>query len=962
MTYTPGSLVRARGREWVVLPESAEDFLVLRPLGATEDEVTGISTELENVEPAHFDLPNPDQVGDHRSCRMLRDAIRLSTRAGAGPFRSLGRIAVEPRPYQLVPLLMALRLDPVRLLIADDVGIGKTIEAALVARELLDRAEVRRLAVLCPTHLAEQWQAELRKKFHIYAELVLPSTAARLERGLGINQSIFEVYPYVVVSMDYIKAERRRTDFVRTCPELVIVDEAHTCAFAADRSGRHQRFEMAKQLSADKSRHLVLVTATPHSGKEDAFRSLLGLLRGDFVGLPPDLAGPQNEQRRRQLAAHFVQRRRADIRRFLDADTPFPDREEKEETYKLSPEYTKLFERVLAYARETVRDPVGGQHRQRVRWWSALALLRSLASSPAAAAATLRSRAPAADTENADEADEIGRRTVLDLDADDAAEIVDVAPGADSEEDQGEESTQRRRLLEMARQAEKLQGDQDLKLLNAVKHVEDLLKGGFRPIVFCRFIPTAHYVARELGDRLSRSPSNLGGRSEQRERATAPTPAAGRVQVMAVTGELPPAEREARVLELAAAPRRVLVATDCLSEGINLQEHFDAVMHYDLSWNPTRHEQREGRVDRYGQGSKKVRVLTYYGVDNRIDGLVLDVLLRKHITIRSSLGISVPVPGDSGKIMEAIAEGLLLKESSESLQGVLPGLEEHVRPRREALHADWEDTAEREKRSRTMFAQESIKPEEVAPELAEARSSIGSADTVERFTLEALRAHGAIINKDPTASTYRFDVSETPRALRDLVTLPPTFEGRFELPVAEGVHYLSRTHPLVEGVASYVMDTALDAHLQGVARRAGAIRTRAVDQRTTLLLVRFRYDLVTRRGTQETSQLAEECRLLGFTGAPTNAQWLSEADAEALLDVTPDANINPEQASGFVQRVIEGYEALRSTIDEQAGTRAAAVLDAHRRVRAAAGMRGVTYRVEPRLPVDVLGIYVFLPV
>jgi superfamily II DNA or RNA helicase len=939
MTYTPGSLVRARGREWIVLPESVEDFLVLRPLAATDDEVTGISIELEKVEPAHFDLPNPDQVGDHRSCRLLRDAIRLSTRAGAGPFRSLGRIAVEPRPYQLVPLLMALRLEPVRLLIADDVGIGKTIEAALVARELLDRAEVRRLAVLCPPALAEQWQAELRNKFHIDAELVLPGTAARLERGLGINQSIFEVYPYVVVSMDYIKAERRRTDFVRTCPELVIVDEAHTCAFGADRSGRHQRHEMVKQLSADKSRHLILVTATPHSGKEDAFRSLLGLLRDDFVGLPDDLAGLQNESRRRQVAAHFVQRRRADIRRFLDADTPFPEREEKEETYKLSPEYRKLFERVLAYAREIVRDPIGGQHRQRVRWWSALALLRSLASSPAAAAATLRNRAPAADTESPDEADEIGRRTVLDLDADDAAEIVDVAPGADSEADEGGDSTQRRRLLDMARQAEQLQGDLDLKLLNAVKHIEALLKGGFRPIVFCRFIPTAHYVARELGDRLPKA-----------------------VQIMAVTGELPPAERETRILELAAAPRRVLVATDCLSEGINLQEHFDAVMHYDLSWSPTRHEQREGRVDRYGQGSKKVRVLTYYGVDNRIDGLVLDVLLRKHITIRNSLGISVPVPGDSGKIMEAIAEGLLLKESSESLQGVLPGLEEHVRPRREALHTDWENSAEREKRSRTMFAQESIKPEEVAPELAEARSSIGGADTVERFTLEALRAHGAIINKDPTGTTYRFDVSETPRALRDLITLPPTFEGRFELPVPEGVHYLSRTHPLVEGVASYVMDTALDAYLQGVARRAGAICTRAVNQRTTLLLVRFRHDLVTKRGSEETSQLAEECRLLGFTGAPANAQWLWEAAAEALLDATPDANISPEQASGFVQRVIDGYEALRPTIEEQAGTRAAAVLDAHRRVRAAAGMRGVTYRVEARLPVDVLGIYVFLPV
>jgi hypothetical protein len=131
-------------------------MLILRPLGGTEDEVTGIYAPLERVDPATFDLPDPVLRGDERSCRLLRDAVRLGFRSSAGPFRSFARIAVEPRPYQLVPLLMALKLDPVRLLIADDVGIGKTIEAALVARELIDRGEVSRLAVLCPPQLAEQ--------------------------------------------------------------------------------------------------------------------------------------------------------------------------------------------------------------------------------------------------------------------------------------------------------------------------------------------------------------------------------------------------------------------------------------------------------------------------------------------------------------------------------------------------------------------------------------------------------------------------------------------------------------------------------------------------------------------------------------------------------------------------------------------------------------------------------------
>src|SRR5687768_3067336 len=207
MSFPVGSLVKARGREWVVLPESQDDLLILRPLGGTEDEVTGIYVPLEcdDVQPAWFDLPDPTQVGDHRSCRLLRDTVRLSSRAWTGPVRSFARIAVEPRPYQFVPLLMALKVDPIRLLIADDVGIGKTIEACLVARELLDRGEIRRLAVLCPPHLAEQWQMELSDKFRIDAELVLPSTASRLERHCRIGESLFDRYPHVVVSMDFIK-------------------------------------------------------------------------------------------------------------------------------------------------------------------------------------------------------------------------------------------------------------------------------------------------------------------------------------------------------------------------------------------------------------------------------------------------------------------------------------------------------------------------------------------------------------------------------------------------------------------------------------------------------------------------------------------------------------------------------------------------------------------------------------
>lgn len=949
MNYHIGSLVKARGREWVVLPDSTNDMLVLRPLGGSDDEIAGIYIPLETVTPATFELPDPTQVGDYRSARLLRDAIRLGFRSSAGPFRSFARLGFEPRPYQLVPLLMALKLDPIRLMVADDVGVGKTIEAGLIARELLDRGELSRLAVLCPPPLAEQWQAELRNKFHIEAELVLPSTAARLERNLSLGESLFERHPFVIVSMDYIKSDRHREEFKRACPGFVIVDEAHTCAYGAERGGRHQRFELIKGLAQNPDRHIVLVTATPHSGKEDAFRSLLTFLDKDFDDLPEDLTGEENLRHRRHLAQHFIQRRRGDIQNYLDSETPFPKREDREDTYKLSPEYKRLFERVLEYARESVLDASGGQFHQRVRWWSALALLRSLASSPAAAAATLRNRAAPAEAENMEEVDEIGRRTILDIVVDESADGSDVTPGSDpgGEEDEGQRN--RRRLLEMARAADDLLGEKDEKLKKAVDLVKGLLNEGYRPIVFCRFIPTAEYVATELRKRLPKS-----------------------VEVMAVTGLLPPAERVGRINLLVEdkAKKHVLVATDCLSEGINLQEHFDAILHYDLSWNPTRHEQRDGRVDRYGQPSPNVRVLTYYGLDNQIDGVVLDVLLTKHRTIRSSLGISVPVPVNTEQVIEAIFEGLLLKSNPNVLQGYLPGFDEYIKPQKDDLYGKWEAASEREKRSRTLFAQETIKVDEVAKELYAVQAAIGSGVDVADFTRRTLAAFGAQVTGTDPLDTNLTEVSS---ALKEVLAQSsgfnlenPKFRFRFSQPAQEGERYLQRTHPFVETLANHVLETALDplsgdAERYPAARRCGAIRTKSVDKRTTLLLVRFRYHIIQTQNNLERPLLAEDCQLLAFSGSLQNAAWLDEADAEKLLSAQPDANIATDQAIDFVRRVIEGFDALRPHLEQSAIRRGEELLEAHQRVRLATKTRNMRYRVEPQLPPDILGIFIYLP-
>lgn len=941
MNYQVGSLVKVRGREWVVQPQSGDEWLLLRPLGATDAETTGIFLPLEgdDIQSASFAPPDPSQSGDFTSARLLRDAVRLGFRASAGPFRSFARLNVEPRPYQLVPLLMALQQDPVRLLIADDVGIGKTIEAGLIARELLDRGEVQRLAVLCPPYLAEQWQEELADKFNIQAELVLPSTVTRLERHAAVGQSLFDLHPFVIVSTDYIKGSRRRDEFVRACPELVIIDEAHTVAFNREkRSGRHLRHRLASELAANPSRHLILATATPHSGDEGAFRSLLTLLRPDFADLPQDLTGRANEKQRREVANHMIQRRRGDIRQYMGADTTFPGREDTEVSYALSNEYKKLFTTVLDYARERVQDESGGRLQQRVRWWSSLALLRSLASSPAAAVSTLRSRSSTAETDNPEEADEVGERLVLDQTDTDASEFVDVAPGGQEGEEQ--EDTQRARLLRYANRAEKLYGPKhDTKLAQAIDVVKTLLKDGFNPILFCRFIPTAEYVADELRQALP-----------------------NRVEVAAVTGLLPPAERELRVAALGEASQRVLVATDCLSEGINLQQHFSAVIHYDLSWNPTRHEQREGRVDRYGQPSKTVRTVTYYGTDNQIDGIVLDVLLRKHKAIRSSLGISVPVPAGSSDVMQALMHGLLLREGQQVDARQLR-MEFADEPTHK-LYLEWENVTEQEKKSRTMFAQHRLDETAVAQEWAAMREAIGTGVDVERFMRQAITAYGGFVEAKNEVLHFNLPPKA---ALREALfgvgsDGQESFKARFELPVPDGVQYLSRTHPMVAGLASYVMDAALDPLVAGAAARCGATRTKAVSQLTTLLLLRFRFHIESgQRGADATPLLAEDVQIVGFTGSPGSPEWLDEATAEQLLQAEPDANVSPQQAGSFIGRVTNSMAQLQTALDQMANDRAETLLDAHRRVRTAARVTGVSYDVKPQLPVDVLGVYVLLP-
>ena len=920
--FSPGDLVEARGREWVVLPSPVDDILNVRPLSGSEVDAQRIALALEvnPVRPARFAPPTPERRDTQDGARLLADALRLSLRRGAGPFRSAAHLGVEPRAYQLVPLMMALKLPVVRLLIADDVGIGKTIEAGLIVREMLDRGLIDRFSVLCPPHLVEQWVSELAEKFDIDAVAVTSAKARSLERGLPAAQSLFEAYPHTVVSLDYIKADSRRDEFARACPSLVIVDEAHACI--GGERGRHQRFELLERLASDEERHMLLLTATPHSGDEAAFDRLLGLISPDFAGGPQ---GDENARTRyaRRLAQHYVQRRRPDITESgWHEKRTFPVHQVKDEPFSLSGEFGAFHDRVLDYCLAVTQRAGADQRSRRLAFWGTLALMRCVGSSPAAATNALRNRLSGV-------ADEEAMQPVVFDEDEGLLDQGDVEPGtaSASAEERGE-------LAKLIATAESLdrRRDEDPKVARLLKVLKALLQEGAKPVIFCRFIATAE----ALGEEIKR--------------------AWPKADVAIVTGRLPPEERRTRIDQLEDSESRILVATDCLSEGINLQALFDAVVHYDLSWNPTRHQQREGRVDRFGQRSPVVRSVTIFGDNSAIDGAVLQVILRKADAIRKATGISVPMPEDSEGVTSALMQALMLRAGGHREQLAFDfGLSS------ERLDSKWRDAEEHAKASRARYAQGALKPDEVLPEWRQMRALNGGPTEVARFTERALKRAGAPLEKAGQHHLVHLDAM--PDAIKERVEargLRGTRRVGFADDPAPGVTHLGRVHPLVASLAESLAEGALDP--EGAAfrplGRCGAWRTRAVAQMTTLMLLRLRFKLIT-SGRTNRLLLAEEATGIAFGGlAP--APILEGHSALELLEAEATGNLDELAATRQLQRAHERLVSYQPATEAFAAERGTALSADHLRLTEAA-RGGATVEVVPVLPADVIGLYVLLP-
>ena len=410
---------------------------------------------------------------------------------------------------------------------------------------------------------------------------------------------------------------------------------------------------------------------------------------------------------------------------------------------------------------------------------------------------------------------------------------------------------------------------------------------------------------------------------------------------------------------------RILVATDCLSEGINLQEWFTAVLHYDLPWNPNRLEQREGRVDRFGQQAPQVKTCLLYGADNPIDGIVLDVLLRKVRDIKRDTGINVPFPEDSQSIIDTITQSLLLNPDRRiqtrrtGQQGMLFDFSDfgEAADAKRTVTRKIDEAAEREKASRSIFAQNAIKASEIEEDLQAVDEAIGDPGAVKDFVSGALTA---LFGVQVTTEKCGFGIvtGNMPAQLGGLLPDGQFVNVSFESPTPEGYHYLGRNHRFVEHLCQMVMANTVTR--QGPrAARAAVIRTTQVDTKTTLLLFRCRNVIEREKGGHQI--VAEEMLLWGWRGTPGNQEHLDHDQARVLLrEARASSNLSPEARGSFLENELGLLGRLDEALDKLAEEQSKRLVAAHERFSAL--MDKQRYQVVyPVLPMDLMGMYILLP-
>jgi superfamily II DNA or RNA helicase len=752
----PGALFRARGRDYRLERKEGE-LLFARTVDSEEEAIFYLPLEGSTLKLTTLGYP-PESPGDPALHDLLLRSLTLSALHADAPFLALQRSRVVPANYQLVPLLMALRQPRVRLLIADDVGLGKTIEAGLITKELLVRGKARRVLVLAPAHLLAQWQEALRRFFHLDFVVLSGSNLKRLARTLPPGANPWTMHDLVIASIDYAKQDGVRPQVLFQDWDLVLVDEAHMAARPPSEKGSQmERFRLVREL-ARRVPHLLLATATPHNGYGESFYSLLEHL--DLAGLGLFKNGVLDREAAKK---HVVQRRRRDVEDWFRREgkrSPFPEREAKEVAVEPSRTEVELFEAVRRYQAE-VFDPDPAKVPQLGRWL-ALHLMRRATSSAKALEISLMRRKAALETLLAGPSQPT---------QEEAAALFDTAPERLLPEEA--EVSLELSLADQARvQAEKAylevllqhlkRSRRDSKLEALLELLKDPLRlGQGRVLVFTRYKDTLAYLLERLGQAL-------------------PQP------VFGIHGEMSEREREEVLLAFAQKQQAVLVATDVFSEGLNLQHYAARLMHYDLPWNPNRLEQRNGRIDRFGQPEPKVHIRTLY-YQRSFDVAVFRLLLQKAERIRQELGVVPAFFGDEGYLRQNL-EALWAQDWRGERLGQA-GLFQA-----EAEEASMAQRVVQE----GFYGHSEFSLPDVERRLREAVERMGGSQSLERFVLDGLRYLGWQVQGEGPYTAQQGVGEAIPGLER---TFGP-FSFDPEAPL--GVEVLDLAHPVVEHLVAHL--------------------------------------------------------------------------------------------------------------------------------------------------------------
>lgn len=717
-----GSVVRFRNRIWRVDRVDDKEFWAT-PLDGRDTRRWRFLRSLEegDVRPGELPLPDAKTVSDPAKQDLLLRAYRLSLIHGSAPFLGLQRSRAIPEPFQLVPLLMSLDMPAVRLLIGDDVGVGKSVQAGLIVSELMARGAAERLLVVVPAALREQWQETLDRFFHLEAVIMAGHTRPALERQLLPGQSPWDAYPVIVTSIDYVK--KRIGEVLAHRWDAVIVDEIHSAQRphvwgGSDSSLQKERWEFLEAVGKSANvRHLIGLSATPHPGYTDCFASLLEVLN-------PKAVNPSGTINREIARKHVVQRRRKDIKAWYGAGAPFPERDPKDLIIPLTKAEKALFEGLRAYSK-TLTETEGGT----VGQWVSLHLQRRALSSPGAILASLGERrnaarkrissqtgaAPANETEA--ESIVLDQDSTQDLDDESRWKRLDTAAITAS-------SPEVEEIDKLIALAKKVTAKQDGKLQMLLKILPEVLKRhprAPRALVFTRYKDTLDYLVKAL-EKEAKGDGPLKG-----------------LQVFSIFGDMNQKERRATYRAFETADKAVCIGTDCISEGLDLQRGCAELIHVELPWNPNRLEQRNGRLDRYGQPEAKVGIFTLVRED-QLDIAILKVLVEKAGRIREQHGFC-PIMFSSARELKR-----LIKEFGATSESYLPGFELH-----DALPGVMQDaevaSTERERITRiqdeSFYGQEQIRLPQVEQALQQTYRTVGAPAEIRAFVLSALEQFSA---------------------------------------------------------------------------------------------------------------------------------------------------------------------------------------------------------------------------